>query len=143
MMPLTPILTAEEGMNFWLTLPISVLVTIAFGLLVGLPSLRLRADYFAIATIAFAEAVRLFALNARSLTGGNQGIFGFGTEWAWTERVSIKSEVLYVDLVDRTNQSTSFTGFAGQFAFKHSDSMWVSRIGLNVKLGAPAVVAKY
>jgi branched-chain amino acid transport system permease protein len=73
---------AEEGlMSFWLALPLSVLITIAFGLLVGLPSLRLRADYFAIATIAFAEAVRLFALNARSLTGGNQGIFGFGTEW--------------------------------------------------------------
>ena len=71
----------EALMSFWLALPLSVLITIAFGLLVGLPSLRLRADYFAIATIAFAEAVRLFALNARSLTGGNQGIFGFGTEW--------------------------------------------------------------
>jgi branched-chain amino acid transport system permease protein len=70
-----------EIVNFWLALPLSVLITIAFGLLVGLPSLRLRADYFAIATIAFAEAVRLFALNARELTGGNQGIFGFGSEW--------------------------------------------------------------
>jgi branched-chain amino acid transport system permease protein len=70
-----------EIVSFWLALPLSVLITVAFGLLVGLPSLRLRADYFAIATIAFAEAVRLFALNARSLTGGNQGIFGFGTEW--------------------------------------------------------------
>ena len=67
--------------DFWLSLPLSVLITLAFGLLVGLPSLRLRADYFAIAAIAFAEAVRLFALNARSLTGGNQGIFGFAAEW--------------------------------------------------------------
>ena len=67
--------------SFWLSLPLSILITVAFGLLVGLPSLRLRADYFAIATIAFAEAVRLFALNARELTGGNQGIFGFGTDW--------------------------------------------------------------
>ena len=67
--------------SFWLSLPLAVLITIAFGLLVGLPSLRLRADYFAIATIAAAEAVRLFALNARSLTGGNQGLIGFGDEW--------------------------------------------------------------
>jgi branched-chain amino acid transport system permease protein len=67
--------------NFWLSLPLAVLITIAFGLLVGLPSLRLRADYFAIATIAAAEAVRLFALNARDLTGGNQGLIGFGDEW--------------------------------------------------------------
>jgi branched-chain amino acid transport system permease protein len=73
---------ADGGLvGFWLSLPLSVLITVAFGLLVGLPSLRLRADYFAIATIAFAEAVRLFALNARELTGGNQGLFGFATDW--------------------------------------------------------------
>ena len=89
------ILTAEEGMNFWLTLPISVLVTIAFGLLVGLPSLRLRADYFAIATIAFAEAIRLIALNARDLTNGAQGIFGFGDSW---DSISESIEEFIVDL---------------------------------------------
>ena len=52
-----------------------MLVSMLFGLIVGLPALRLRADYFAIATIAMAEVVRLFAQNARDLTGGNQGIF--------------------------------------------------------------------
>jgi branched-chain amino acid transport system permease protein len=75
------ILVVEHGVSFWLSLPIAILVTIAFGLIVGLPSLRLRADYFAIATIAAAEAVRLFALNARELTGGAQGTFGFGDDW--------------------------------------------------------------
>ena len=45
--------------------------------IVGLPSLRLRADYFAIATIASAEVVRIVAQNAARLTGGNQGIFGY------------------------------------------------------------------
>jgi branched-chain amino acid transport system permease protein len=67
--------------SFWLSLPLAILITIVFGLVVGLPSLRLRADYFAIATIAAAEAVRLFALNARGLTGGNQGLIGFGDDW--------------------------------------------------------------
>jgi branched-chain amino acid transport system permease protein len=75
------ILVTDGGVSFWLSLPISILITIAFGLLVGLPSLRLRADYFAIATIAAAEAIRLFALNARDLTGGAQGIYGFGDDW--------------------------------------------------------------
>jgi branched-chain amino acid transport system permease protein len=75
------ILVVEHGVSFWLSLPISILITIAFGLIVGLPSLRLRADYFAIATIASAEAIRLFALNARELTGGAQGTFGFGDQW--------------------------------------------------------------
>ena len=58
------ILTVNAGFSFWLALPISMLITMLFGLLVGLPSLRLRADYFAIATIASAELIRLVAQNA-------------------------------------------------------------------------------
>ena len=69
-------------LSFWLALPLSVLVTIGFGLVIGLPSLRLRADYFAIATITAAEALRFAAQNARSLTGGNQGLLGFDDSWA-------------------------------------------------------------
>jgi len=69
------ILVLDAGVSFWLSLPLAMLITMLFGALVGLPSLRLRADYFAIATIAMAEVVRLFAQNARDLTGGNQGLF--------------------------------------------------------------------
>jgi branched-chain amino acid transport system permease protein len=69
------ILVLKAGFSFWLSLPLAVLAAMLFGLIVGLPSLRLRADYFAIATIAMAEVVRLFAQNARGLTGGNQGLF--------------------------------------------------------------------
>jgi branched-chain amino acid transport system permease protein len=69
------ILVLKAGFSFWLSLPIAVLAAMLFGVLVGLPSLRLRADYFAIATIAMAEVVRLFAQNARGLTGGNLGLF--------------------------------------------------------------------
>ena len=69
------ILTIDTDISFWFSLPLSILVTMAFGLIVGLPSLRLRTDYLAIATIAFAEIIRLIAQNARELTGGNQGLF--------------------------------------------------------------------
>lgn len=69
------ILTVKAEWSFWLALPASAMITIAFGLLVGLPSLRLRADYFAIATIASSEVIRVIAQNARGLTGGNQGLF--------------------------------------------------------------------
>jgi len=75
------ILVTEAGLSFWLSLPIAVLVAIGFGLLIGLPALRLRADYFAITTIAAAEAIRFTAQNARDLTGGTQGLLGFGDDW--------------------------------------------------------------
>lgn len=68
-------LVLEAGLSFWLALPAAVLITMAFGALIGLPSLRLRADYFAIVTLATAEVVRLAAQNARDLTGGNKGLY--------------------------------------------------------------------
>ena len=46
------ILVTDTGINFWLSLPIAILRRWRSGSLVGLPSLRLRADYFAIVTIA-------------------------------------------------------------------------------------------
>ncbi len=67
------IFVVELGINFYIALPLSIIVTIIAGILIGLPSLRLRADYFAIATIAFSEVIRITIQNARDLTGGNQG----------------------------------------------------------------------
>jgi branched-chain amino acid transport system permease protein len=69
------ILVLEAGLSFWLALPLAVLITMAFGVLIGLPSLRLRGDYFAIVTLAMAEVVRLVAQNARGVTGGNKGLY--------------------------------------------------------------------
>ena len=57
------ILTVDTGISFWLSLPLSMLAAMAFGLLVGLPSLRLRADYFAIATLVSSDAVWILALD--------------------------------------------------------------------------------
>lgn len=67
------ILVVVVGIPFLLALPISMLITMSVGLLVGLPTLRLRADYLAIATIAFSEVIRIAVQNSDSLTGGNQG----------------------------------------------------------------------
>jgi branched-chain amino acid transport system permease protein len=67
------ILVVVVGVPFLLALPLSMLITIGAGLLIGMPAVRLRADYLAIATIAFSEVIRITAQNARTLTGGNQG----------------------------------------------------------------------
>jgi branched-chain amino acid transport system permease protein len=82
-------------LNFWLALPVAIAIACLFGLLVGLPSVRLRSDYLAIATIAAAEAVRQFALNAESITGGARGIRGFDDSW---EDVAFEIENFLVTL---------------------------------------------
>ena len=74
------ILVVDVGINFYLALPLAIVITMLVSLLIGLSSLRLRTDYFAIATIAFAEIIRYIAQNARGLTGGNQGTISIELE---------------------------------------------------------------
>lgn len=45
-------------------------------LLIGIPTLRLREDYFAIASIGIAETIRFVFQNERWLAGGNRGVAG-------------------------------------------------------------------
>lgn len=56
---------------------------------------------------------------------------GFGTEWAINDRISLKSEVLYMQFED-SNHSVPIIGPIA-IDFTDRDSMWVSRIGLNFK----------
>jgi ABC-type branched-subunit amino acid transport system permease subunit len=72
------ILVVKEGWSMWLAAPLGIAAAATAGLLLGLPSLRLRADYFAIVTIAFSEIVRYVATNENSLTGGSQGTIALG-----------------------------------------------------------------
>lgn len=78
------IVTVTLGWSLWLALPIGIIAAVAASAVIGMSSLRLRADYLAIATIAFAEVIRYVAHNARGLTGGNQGLFGYHDEWSTT-----------------------------------------------------------
>ncbi|WP_254550474.1 branched-chain amino acid ABC transporter permease [Catellatospora tritici] len=57
------------------TVPAVVLVTAAAGVLIGLPTLRLRSDYLAIVTLGFGEIIRVTAGNL-DITGGPSGIYG-------------------------------------------------------------------
>ena len=62
--------------NFWLVLPVSLLVAMFTGLILALPVLRMRGDYLAIATLGFGEIIRLLALSdwLKPFIGGAQGV---------------------------------------------------------------------
>jgi branched-chain amino acid transport system permease protein len=72
------ILVVKANMSLWLAAPIGIAVAMAGFLLVGLTTPRLRADYFAIVTIAFSEIIRYIAINQQDLTGGPQGTIALG-----------------------------------------------------------------
>lgn len=94
------ILVIDTRLSLWLAMPAAVLIAMAAGMLLGLTSLRLRGDYFAIASVAFAEIVRYTAQNARGLTGGNQGLFGYDAAWVSTSRSMSDALGLRADLYE-------------------------------------------
>ncbi len=67
----------ETGLPFLLALVIGIASASLFGLLLGLPAIRLRGDYLAIVTIAAAEIFRLLVRDLESVTGGVYGIINF------------------------------------------------------------------
>jgi branched-chain amino acid transport system permease protein len=65
---------------FLLVLPIAAIATMIIGFALGSTSLRLRGDYLAIVTLAFAQIFKLLLLNLDTpvnITGGVNGIFSF------------------------------------------------------------------
>lgn len=95
---------AQKDMNFFLApivpvlrdlqLPFPVALMAAgavaglVAVIIGVPALRLRDDYLAIATLGFAEIIRVLITNAQTLTNGAQGLKGitkYSTTWVvWT-----------------------------------------------------------
>jgi branched-chain amino acid transport system permease protein len=75
------ILVVKDGWSWWWAMPAAICASMVAAILVGLPSLRLRADYFAITTLAFSEIVRYLTDNTRSLTNGSQGLLGYSSDW--------------------------------------------------------------
>jgi len=84
------ILVIRLSAPLWIAALCGLLAAVIFAVLLGGPSLRLRADYLAIVTVAGGEIVRYFALNMVDVTGGAVGSVGmlgqgnlaqYNTDW--------------------------------------------------------------
>jgi ABC-type branched-subunit amino acid transport system ATPase component/ABC-type branched-subunit amino acid transport system permease subunit len=89
---ITAVLTAGQVMpalDPYLALAITGVAGAIFGVIVGLPALRLRTFYFAITTLGFATIVRQIVLAWASVTGGGVGVPGpvfpepFDSQWGF------------------------------------------------------------
>jgi branched-chain amino acid transport system permease protein len=83
----TALLMYHLNMSFWLAMPASAVVAWLFAALIGVPLLRLKGHYFAIATLGVAEGLREVVTNLPKLTGGGGGItiptFGAAAPTRW------------------------------------------------------------
>jgi len=68
------LLNMHFGVGFWIALPAGALIGAIFGILLGIPVLRLRGDYLAIVTLGFGEIIRLILENWSDFSMGPSGI---------------------------------------------------------------------
>ncbi len=69
--------------GFAIALIVGMLISGAVALLVGIPTLRLKGDYLAIATLGVAEIIRILIINGGSVTNGAAGIMSIPLFTSW------------------------------------------------------------
>lgn len=93
------LLTMKAGLSFWLAMPLGGFMAALFGLLLGLPTMRLKEIYLAITTLGFGEIIRLIMLNWTDLTRGSMGLPGIPAPSILSYEISSNQAYYYFILV--------------------------------------------
>ena len=135
----TAILMTRYGFSFLPALVVSALAALLFGVLLGIPTRKVRGDYFCLLTIAFGEIFRLVTQAWISFTGGAMGIVGIPIPrvLGWTVRSEIDFYFLglgllaftYVTLVLLTESK-----YGRAFIAIREDELAASVMGVNTSL---------
>lgn len=70
-------------LGFYLSMALGVLIAGLIAVLVGFPTLRLKGDYLAIATLGVAEIIRIVIVNGGEVTNGAAGLTGILRYTSW------------------------------------------------------------
>lgn len=94
------------------------------GLIVGVPSLRLKGDYLAIVTLGFSEIIRVLIQNTNAVGGprGYSGIAGYTTLF-WTYAIAAITIYVVVSLIDST--------YGRGFLTVRDDEVAAEAVGIN------------
>ena len=93
------LLAMKLGLSFWLTLPLGGLMAALFGILLGIPTMRLKDIYLAITTLGFGEIIRLIMLNWTDLTRGSMGLPGIPSPQLFGYEFSTNLPYYYLILI--------------------------------------------
>lgn len=95
----TALLMLRLNMTYWVAMPLSGLNAAMFGLLLGMPTRRLRGLYLGIVTMGFSEIVRLLLLTWTDLTRGPMGLPGIPSPTVGSFEFESKTSYYYLILV--------------------------------------------
>src|SRR5262245_8788841 len=112
------------GLLFLFALAAGGVIAAVTGLLVGVPSLRLKGDYLAIVTLGFGEIIRVIFRNIEWL-GGSLGLTGIPpyTNFFWVFSVATITVYVVVCMVNST--------YGRGFIAVHDDEVAAEAMGLN------------
>jgi branched-chain amino acid transport system permease protein len=94
----TAILMTRHGFGFLPCLFLSGIIALLFGILLGLPTRKVRGDYFCLLTIAFGEIFRLVAQAWIGFTNGAMGIVGIPIPNVLGWSIRTETDFYYVGL---------------------------------------------
>ncbi|CFW99258.1 ABC transporter, permease [Syntrophomonas zehnderi OL-4] len=95
------VMTNMLGQPFILGILMACLMAGLAGFIIGVPTLRLKGDYLAIATLGFGEIIRVVLQNI-DYVGGPAGILGITqlTTWPWLFAATVLTVVVIVNLIN-------------------------------------------
>ncbi|NLV91308.1 MAG: branched-chain amino acid ABC transporter permease [Firmicutes bacterium] len=104
------LISINLGWPFVVTLFSAALMAGLLGVVIGLPTLRLRGDYLAIATLGFGEIIRVLILNL-PFTGGPRGLPGIPpkTTFFWVEAVAILTLIVISNIKNSSHGRALFS----------------------------------
>lgn len=92
---------ALAHLSFWQAMPIAVLCSVILGIIFGIPVLKVRGDYLAVATLGLGEIVRVIVLSdaAAPLLGGAHGVLQIPRPYLGTIELNNPVALFYLTLV--------------------------------------------
>lgn len=129
------IVTYKWGLSPWWGPLIGGGAAMLLGLLIGLPTLRLRAVFLALATLAFAESLRVVASNWHDLTRGTLGFNAHRTFFRLSGEVHLSYYMLLVAsivLIAAIYWIACRTRFGLNLRAIRSDEIRAAALGINV-----------
>ena len=114
------------GLPFPLALALAVLMGAVLGFLVGIPTLRLRRDYFLLVTFGLGEMVRAGLLYLAQLTGGALGMAGM------PKKVGLPLILASIVVITFITYSLKRSRFGRDCIAIRDDELAASMMGINV-----------
>ena len=95
--------TMDQQFSFLLGILAGAVAAAFVGILIGIPTLRLKGDYLAIATLGMGEIIRILILNIEAVGGASGLSIPQYANWTWVYLFTVATVVIIKNFIDSTH----------------------------------------